>query len=58
MGMNLEGYIMDAPSFEASDKVLDRLDEVNSHGLVSKIFDNPDQDIENIKQIIEVHGTI
>lgn len=49
---------MDAPSFEASDKVLDRLDEVNSHGLVSKIFDNPDQDIENIKQIIEVHGTI
>lgn len=46
------------PYFEASDKVLDRLDLTNSHGLVSNIFDSPDRDIEIIERTIEVHGTI
>ena len=40
------------------DEQLNKLDQVNSYGLVSKVFDATENDMEHIEHTIEVHGTI
>lgn len=48
----------DFPLRKASDEQLASLDQVNSHGLLSNVFDDGVLDMEHIEHTIQVHGSI